>query len=251
MQILWKMCWMLSVLILVLKKLREPLKLTKNISFKPVPEDLVHEINLSLDSSKTIPVGDIPADMLKSAVDIHLLFVTKIISYSFENGCFPDELKLAEVSPIFKKNDDLDKENYKLISVLSHVPKVFERIMYKQIDIFMRDKVSKPLIGFRKNHSTQHYLMSMLEIWKNTLNKGGYVSDIFIDLSKAFDTLNYNLLIAKLGAYGLERDSLSFMKSYLNEGNSGFVLITILVLGKKIIAGVPQGSILRPLLFNI
>ena len=93
--------------------------------------------------------------------------------------------------------------------------------------------------------------MSMLEIWKNTLNKGGYVSDIFIDLSKAFDTLNYNLLIAKLGAYGLERDSLSFMKSYLNEGNSGFVLITILVLGKKIIAGVPQGSILRPLLFNI
>ena len=74
--------------------------------------------------------------------------------------------------------------------------------------------------------------MPMLEMWKNALDKGGYVS-IFMDLSKAFDTLNHNLLIAKLEAYGFERDSLSLMKSYLNIGNSGFVLIIILVLGKK------------------
>ena len=72
----------------------------------------------------------------------------------------------------------------------------------------MRDKLSKLLTVFRKSHSTQHCLMSMLEIWKNTLGKGGYVSAIFMDLSKAFDTLNHNLLIAKLGAYGFERDSL-------------------------------------------
>ena len=75
--------------------------------------------------------------------------------------------------------------------------------------------------------------MSMLEMWKNTLDKGGYVSAIFMDLSKAFDTLNHNLLIAKLGAYGFERDSLSFMKSYLKYKQQRFVLITILVLGKK------------------
>ena len=89
--------------------------------------------------------------------------------------------------------------------------------MYKQIDNFMRDKLSKLLTSFRKNYSTQHCLMSMLEMWKNTLHKGGYVSAIFMDLSKTFDTLNHNLLIAKLEAYGFDRDSLSFMKSFLSD----------------------------------
>ena len=95
--------------------------------------------------------------------------------------------------------------------------KVFERIMYMQIDTFMREKLLKLLTSFRKNHSTQHCLMSMLKMWKNTLDKEKYVSAIFTNFSKVFDTLNHNLLIAKLGAYGLERDSFSFMKSCLND----------------------------------
>ena len=131
---------MLSVFILVLKE----------FSFQSVPEDLLHEIILSLNGSKATPVGDIPVDILKYTVDIHLPFITKIINVSFENGHFPDELKLAEVSPIFKKNNDLDKENYRSASILSHVLKVFERIMYMQIDTFIGEKLSKLLTGFRK-----------------------------------------------------------------------------------------------------
>ena len=125
---------------------------------------MVGEIILSLDDSKATPVEDIPADILKSTVDIHLSFVIIIIKVSFENGLFPDELKLDQVSPIFKKSDDLDKENYRPVSISSHVPKVFGRIMYMQIDTFMRDKLLKLLTGFRKNHSTQHCLMSMLKM---------------------------------------------------------------------------------------
>ena len=92
-----------------IEKIRRTIKTNEKFLFQPVPEDLLREIILSLDASKATPVGDIPADILKSTVDIHLPFITKIINVSFENGRFPDELTLAEDSPIFKKNDDLDK----------------------------------------------------------------------------------------------------------------------------------------------
>ena len=82
-------------------------------------------------STKTTSV--IPTDFLKQTIDIHLPIMTEIINMSIENNCYPDDLKLAEVSLVFKKKDDLDKENYRPVSVLSHVSKVFERIMNKQI----------------------------------------------------------------------------------------------------------------------
>ena len=91
---------------------------------------MVREIILNLDGSNATPVGDNPANMLKSTLDILFPFITKIINSSFENGCFPDELKLVEVSPIFRESNDLDKENYRPLSILSHMPQVFERIMY-------------------------------------------------------------------------------------------------------------------------
>ena len=165
---------------------------------------MVREISLNIDASKANPVADIPTVMLKWTVDIHLLFITKIIDFSFENSCFQDELKLAEVSPIFKNKDDLHKENDRPVSILSHASKVLEKIMYIQIATLMEDILSKLLTGFRKSHSPQHCLMSMLQIWKNTLHKGGYVSAIFINLSKAFETLNHDTL----ETYGFHRDSI-------------------------------------------
>ena len=127
---------------------------------------------------------------------------------SIDNNCYPDDLKLAEVSPVFKKKGDLDKENYRPVSALSHVSKVFQRVMYHQIEDFMKDKLSDLLIGFRKNHRTQHCLMNMLERWKKTLDNGGYICPIFMDLSKAFDTLSHKLLIAKLGTCGFDTKAL-------------------------------------------
>ena len=95
--------------------------------------------------------------------------------------------------------------------------KVFERIINTQIESFMNDKLSKLLSGFRKNHSIQHCLINMLEKWKNTLDIDGFVCAMFMDLSKALDTMNHDLLIAKLGAYRFQIDPLSFMKSYLTK----------------------------------
>ena len=126
-------------------------------------------------------------------------------------------MKAAEVRQLFKKNDDLEKENYRSVSVLPHISKVFERIVYTQIGSFMEDNLSKLFTEFRKNHSTQYCLINMLEKWKNTLDKGGFVCAMFMDVSKAFDTMNQDLLIAKLGAYGFQKDAFSFMKSYLTK----------------------------------
>ena len=138
-----------------------------------------------------------------------MLILNDIINDSIKNGVFPDELKLAEVIPLFKKADPFDKSNYHPVSLLSHMSKVFERIIYNQINEYIKPFLSNLLTGFRKSHNTQHSLLKMLESSKDALDKGNSVSAIFMDLSKAFDTLNHDLLIAKLEAYGFSVNSLS------------------------------------------
>ena len=203
-------------------EIRKPYESDKNFFFQQVTEEHVRQVILSIDGSKATPVGDIPADMLKVTLDIDLSLITKMISLSFENGCFPVGLKLSEGSLIFKKNDDLDKENYRSVSVLFNALKIFERIIYSQIDASVQDKLSNLLTGFRKKHSTQHCSMYILRNSKNMLDKGGYVCAIFMDLSKAFDTIHHDLMIAKLGAQGFSEDALQYVRSYLSNRNKEF-----------------------------
>ena len=108
--------------------------------------------------------------------------LTNSLNYSIQHSSFP-----------------LQKENYRPVSLLPHISRVFERIIH----------------GFRKSHGTQNSLVMMLEKWKRALDKGEYVSALFMDLSKAFDTINHDLLIAKLKAYGFSKEALKLMKSYL------------------------------------
>ena len=113
-----------------------------------------------------------------------------------------------------KKLDPLQKENYRPLSLLPHVSKIFERIIYKQITNYMSDKLAHSITGFRKSHGTRNSLVVMLEKRKRALDKGEYASALFMDLSKAFDTINHYLLIAKLKVYEFSKEALKLMKSY-------------------------------------
>ena len=139
--------------------------------FKKVHEEEVKREIMNLNSKKATCHGAIPAKILKQFCDSYLPIITKIINESITEGTFPSELKLAEVTPVFKKLDCMNKENYRPISLLSHMSKVFERILYNQLNDFMKDKLSNILTGFRKGHSAQHSLLIMIEKWKRAINE--------------------------------------------------------------------------------
>ena len=107
-------------------------------------------------------------------------------------------MKIAETSPVFKRLDITSKDNYRPISTLSNFTKLFGSILFTQLNRYMENKFSKYLTGFRKNHNTQNSLLRMTESWKVRLNNGSKVGVIIMDLSKAFDSLNHELLLTKL-----------------------------------------------------
>ena len=195
--------------------------------------------------------GSIPTSILKQCVDAYLPYLTDSINYFLRKGIFPEELKHSEVISVHKKLDPLKKENYRPVSLLPHVSKVFERIIYQQINTYMKDKLSKCLTGFRKSHGTQHLLVTMLEKWQKAVDKGEYVSALFMDLSKAFDTINHDLLLAKLKTCGFSLNAVKLMLSYSKNRKQQVQINNKFSSENIVIAGVPQGSIDGLLLFNL
>ena len=152
---------------------------------------------------------------------------------------------------MFKKLDPSDKANYRPVSVLPLLSKVFEKIIYDQLYEYLENFLSELLCGFRKAHSTQHALFRLIQKWQEELDSGGYVGTILMDLSKAYDCLSHDLLIAKLEAYGLDVGSLNFLLDYLSLRKHRTKVGSSFSKWSEICRGIPQGSILGPLLSNI
>ena len=175
----------------------------------------------------------------------------KIFNLAIKTGTYPDRLKIAKVIPIFKKGNTTSVNNYRPISILSSINKIFEKILYGRLSNYIDhfQILYKYQFGFRKNHSTEHALIEFVDQVRFSMDKKELTCGIFIDLSKAFDTVNHNILIKKLEHYGIRGIALDLFKSYLCNRKQFVQIDSCKSEIRSIDCGVPQGSVLGPLLF--
>ena len=169
-----------------------------------------------------------------------------------KNGCiYPSPLKTADVTPLPKDENKDMKSKYRPVSLIPLLSKVFEDIMSEQISHFAESFLSPYLFAYRIAHSSEQCLLVMIEMWRQALDEHKVAGAVLTDLSKAFDCLSHDLLIAKLDAYGFGKSALKFIYSYLTDRTQR-VKVDGEYSGKRTLKyGVPQGSILGPLLFNL
>ena len=153
--------------------------------------------------------------------------------------------------PVHKKKDPTDKSNYRPVSILPLLSKVFEKVMYIQLYDYMEKFLNHLLCGFCKAHSTQHALFRLIQSWQKELDESGFVGTILMALSKAYDCSSYDLMVAKLEAYGLFKESLQLISDHLSYRKQRTKIGSAYSDWANVIRGIPQDSILGPLLFNI
>ena len=166
-------------------------------------------------------------------------------------GVFPSVLKTAKVVAVFKKDSKLDYSNYHPISLLSNIEKILEKLMYKKLYTFLNNNnvIYNLHFVFRQQYSTSHAFSNITENIRKALDDGNIGCGVSVDLQKAFDTVDHKILLAKLNLYGIRGVSNDWFKSYLSNCNQ-YVSINGFDSGlNSISCGVPQGSVLGPLLF--
>ena len=219
--------------------------------FEQVDINQIYQILVKMNDKKATGYDGIPCKLLKLGAFPLAGILCKLINISISECKFPDVLKLAEISALFKKIDRLCKDNYRPVSILTALSKVFERCHSNQLLFYFEKLFSKFLSGFRKGYSCQSTLLRMIEDWKSSLDNGNNVGTIAVDLSKAFDSLPHGLLVAKLFAYGVTLPACKLLCSYLHNRHQRVKISDAKSDWLNIEKGVPQGSILGPLLFNI
>ena len=194
---------------------------------------------------------EISMNLIKSVIDCIAEPLSVVINLCLINGSFPDQLKIAKVCPIFKEGSKANFANYRPISIIPSFSKIFEKVISNRLLSYItKFNIFNPAqYGFRKNHSTYMAMLNLYDKASDAIDENEYSIGIFIDLSKAFDTINHDILLRKLDFYGIRGIPNLLIKSYLNNRKQYVIYNNCAAALKPISCGVPQGSILGPLLF--
>ena len=225
----------------------------KSFAFLPVDQaEISYEI-IMLTPSKSFGLYSCPIPILKCASHIISKPLSEIFNISVTKGIYPQKLKIAKVIPVYKSEDETDPNNYRPISLLSIFNRIFEKLMYKRLKLFL-DKnivINKSQYGFREMHSTEHAILDIINKIQTNMDSKLFSCGVFIDLRKAFDTVDHNILLNKLHHYGIRGIINTWFASYL-KGREQTTEINNKISEKQVtLCGVPQGSVLGPLLFLI
>ena len=223
-----------------------------NFFFKPCTPNEVKDIIKNM-KNKSCNVNTYSSRVLKYISEIISPFIANIINKSLSSGHFPSKFKVARVIPLHKGGSKDDLNNYRPISLLPLLSKIFEKIVYNQLYNFLEhfDILSSAQFGFRRGKSTIQAVMDHLKFVYNNLDDGCSVISIFMDLSKAFDCLDHTILLNKLEKYGIRGITNTWFKSYLTDRKQFVSVNNTNSDTRNITHGVPQGSNLGPLLFLI
>ena len=182
-----------------------------------------------LKNSNSSGYDEITSKFVKISSQILIPALEKVLNLSISSGIYPSNLKTAKVIPIFKNGDSKSINNYRPISILSTLNKIFEKILYARLVNYIEkfDLFYKYQFGFRTNHSTEHALIEIVDQIRLSIDKDQLTCGIFIDLSKAFDTVNHDILLAKLDHYGIRGNALNLFRSYLSDSKQYTVIENI------------------------
>ena len=179
--------------------------------------------------------------------------ITLIVNQSLKTGIFPKAFKIAKVKPIYKKGDKTDLNNYRPISLLPTISKIFERVIHTQLYKYLSDNnlLCEQQYGFRSQHSTELAAIKLVDYLTHNIDTNNIPISIYLDLSKAFDTLSFDILLAKFEYYGITGTPLKLLTSYLKDRYQYVIYNGETSNMLEIRTGIPQGSILGPLFFSI
>jgi hypothetical protein len=239
-----------------LSKLKEFVEKSNNPNLFSIPlinTEFVCKQLQCLKVKKAKGPDDIGPYFLKIAAEIIAPSLCHIFNVSIISGMFPSRWKEAKVTPIYKKGKKHCVENYRPISILCTLSKILERYIHEKLyDYLTNAKLLLPQqSGFRAQHSCATSLTHMVDSWLGSLNNGKMVGALFIDLQKAFDSIDHSILLEKLHIYGCDKNSINWFTSYLSNRNQKVNFMNVCSSLKATEKGVPQGSILGPLLFII